>query len=84
MTIFFNTGLRFNGEKAAFCTHIPVETQIANDIYIEKLSLPKKNCFVSRGLARLLHFRSLQQCVQSVFILKFFCRPRQEKKHDLD
>ena len=47
MTIFFNTGLRFNGEKAAFCTHIPVETQIANDIYIEKLSLPKKNCFVS-------------------------------------
>ena len=47
MTIFFNTGLRFNGEKAAFCTHIPVETQIANDIYIEKLSLLKKNCFVS-------------------------------------
>ena len=22
MKIFFNTGLRFNGEKAAFCTHI--------------------------------------------------------------
>ena len=47
MTIFFNTGLRFNGEKATFCTRIPVETQIANDIYIEKLSLTKKNSFVS-------------------------------------
>ena len=23
MTIFFNTGLRFNGEKDTFCTHIP-------------------------------------------------------------
>lgn len=43
MTIFFNTGLRFNGEKSAFCTHI----LSGNDIYIEKLSLPKKNCFVS-------------------------------------